>query len=278
MSATTSPLQSVGSLIIPKFRRRFSLYVVYGALLLAAYCVSFVLRYDLPLDRQLFLLMMATAPIVVLANLLSLDLVGQMGTWWQYTGVPDIRDICLAALCTCAVLVSATTWIFQPPNYSRAVLVIDAILNVCLVGGIKLGFRYVAETRRQVSKGRSTIIVGAGVCGVALARDLRQAADLGLRPVGFVDDDVQKAGQKIAGLRVLGSIDRLETIIPHHGVSCVLIATSAIFGKKLESIVAACKTSRRFAAATRTPLPMASGSAIRRNRRCFCMPTTTCSR
>ena len=242
MSATTSPLQSVGNLIIPKFRRRFSLYVVYGTLLLAAYCVSFVLRYDLPLDRQLFLLMMATAPIVVLANLLSLDLVGQLGTWWQYTGVPDIRDICLAAFCTSAVLVTATTWIFQPTNYSRAVLVMDAILNVCLVGGVKLGFRYVAETRRQVSKGRSTIIVGAGVCGVALARDLRQAADLGLRPVGFVGDDVQKADQKIAGLRVLGPIEQLGTIIAHHGVSCVLIATSTI-GKKLESIVAACKTS-----------------------------------
>src|SRR5271167_1247781 len=244
MTAISSPLQALGNLVLPKHRRRFSLYVVYGALLFTAYGASFLLRYDLPLDRQLLMLLFATAPVVVIANLLSLEAVGQLGTWWQYTGVPDLRDICLAGFGTTAVLVSAATWLFQPVGYSRAVLVIDAILNICLVGGVKLGFRYMVEVRRQVTTSRPAVIVGAGVCGVALARDLRQAADLGYRAVGFVDDDVQKQGQKIAGLRVLGSTDELKPFIDKHGISCVLIATSAISGKKLEAAMAACKTSR----------------------------------
>ena len=77
------------------------------------------------------------------------------------------------------------------------------------------------EVRRQVTTSRPAVIVGAGVCGVALARDLRQAADLGYRAVGFVDDDIQKQGQKIAGLRVLGSTDELKPFIDKHGISCV---------------------------------------------------------
>jgi len=220
------------------------LYVVYGALLFIAYLISFLLRYDLPLNHQQLVLLFSTAPVVVLANLLSLEIVGQMGAWWQYTGVPDIRDICLSAFGTSAVLVFAATWVFQPAGYSRAVLLIDAVLNICVVGGVKLAVRYTVEVRRQASSTRPAVIVGAGVCGVALARDLRQAAHLGLRAIGFVDDDTQKVGQKIAGLRVLGSTDDLQALIDKHGVSCVLIATSAISGKKLEAAISACKTSR----------------------------------
>ena len=244
MSTTVSPLSPVVSLASTKLRRRFSLYVVYGTLLLVAYSVSFILRYDLPLSHDSLLLLTASAPIVVLANLLALELVGQLGTWWQYTGVPDLRDICIAAFSVSALLIAAATWIFQPPGYSRAVLVLDAILNVCIVGGVKLAFRYAVETRRQSSTGKPALIVGAGVCGVALARDLRQASDLGYRPIGFVDDDPDKLNQKIAGLKVLGTTSELGSVLARHGASCVLIATSATFGKKLESIMAACKTSR----------------------------------
>jgi len=243
MTAISSPLQALGSLALAKQRKRFSLYVMYGALLFIAYSASFLLRYDLPLDHRVLVLLFSTAPVVVFLNFLSLEIVGQLGSWWQYSGVPDIRDICLAAFGTAAVLVSAATWLFQLAGYSRAVLVIDAILNVCVVGGVKLGFRYLVETRRQVTASRSAVIVGAGVCGVALARDLRQAGDLGFRPMGFVDDDPQKHGQKIAGLRVLGPMDEMKSIIDQHGVSCVLIATSAISGKRLESAIATCKTS-----------------------------------
>ena len=79
MTAISSPLQAFGNLVLPKHRRRFSLYVVYSALLFTAYGASFLLRYDLPLDRQLLMLLFATAPVVVIANLLSLEAVGTTG-------------------------------------------------------------------------------------------------------------------------------------------------------------------------------------------------------
>lgn len=109
MTAISSPLQALGSLALAKQRKRFSLYVVYGALLFIAYSASFLLRYDLPLDHRVLVLLFSTAPVVVFLNLLSLEIVGQLGSWWQYSGVPDIRDICLAAFGTAAVLVSAAT-------------------------------------------------------------------------------------------------------------------------------------------------------------------------
>jgi FtsH-binding integral membrane protein len=85
MTAISSPLQAIGNFVLPKYHKRFSLYVVYGTLLLVAYAASFLLRYDLPLDHKLLVLLFVTAPVVVIANLFGLEVVGQLGKWWQYT-------------------------------------------------------------------------------------------------------------------------------------------------------------------------------------------------
>ena len=52
---------------------------------------------------------------------------------------------------------------------------------------------------------RSVLIVGAGDGGRLLLREILRNPDLGLRPVGFVDDDPRKQGARIdRGVRVLG--------------------------------------------------------------------------
>lgn len=118
MAATINAApQSLRNLLLHGCRRRFSLYVVYGTLLLTAYGASFLLRYDLPLDHRLLILLFATAPVVVIANLFSLEAVGQLRNWWQYAGGSELRDISLVVFGTAAVLVSAAIWLFPSAGY-----------------------------------------------------------------------------------------------------------------------------------------------------------------
>ena len=53
------------------------------------------------------------------------------------------------------------------------------------------------------------LIYGAGDGGELLVRELQNNFQLGLTPVGFLDDDPQKHGRVIHGLRVFGSVERL---------------------------------------------------------------------
>ena len=56
-----------------------------------------------------------------------------------------------------------------------------------------------------------TLVVGAGVAGQALARDLREASEYGLEPIGFLDDDEVSVD---GGCRipVLGTLDELTEV------------------------------------------------------------------
>jgi FlaA1/EpsC-like NDP-sugar epimerase len=67
-----------------------------------------------------------------------------------------------------------------------------------------------------------TLIVGAGVAGRALARDLASAPEFGLNPIGFVDDDPAK--QAVTSLPVLGTLDEVARIALSENVDAVVLA------------------------------------------------------
>ncbi len=71
-----------------------------------------------------------------------------------------------------------------------------------------------------------TLIVGAGVAGRALARDLEAAPQFGLRPVGFADDDPGK--QTVTDYPVLGPLDRVAEVALTHDVDVVVMAIPAL--------------------------------------------------
>ena len=70
------------------------------------------------------------------------------------------------------------------------------------------------------------LIVGAGVAGRALARDLEAAPQFGLMPVGFVDDDPTK--QEVTHYPVLGSLDRVAEIAIRENIDVVVMAIPAL--------------------------------------------------
>jgi len=67
-----------------------------------------------------------------------------------------------------------------------------------------------------------TLVVGAGIAGQALARDLAATPDFGLRPIGFLDDDPW--AEPGVGLPVLGRLHELTEIALRMQVEVVVLA------------------------------------------------------
>ncbi|HEX6919218.1 MAG TPA: polysaccharide biosynthesis protein [Actinomycetes bacterium] len=78
--------------------------------------------------------------------------------------------------------------------------------------------------------GLRTLVVGAGVAGRALARDLRDAPELGLWPIGFLDDDPAKTGAP--GMPVLGTLADLAAVALSDRVEIVIIAIPLLATEK----------------------------------------------
>jgi FlaA1/EpsC-like NDP-sugar epimerase len=205
------------------------------------YYASFLLRLDAKLDSADLAIFWKTLPFVLLIKLVLSYQCGLMHGWWRYVGISDLLDISKASLLSSVLIFCLVEGIFRLQGFPRSVVVIDLLLTIMVLGGVRFAVRAYTERARSHSTQGNTLIVGAGDAGSAIVRELKQNPGLNYNPVGLVDDDLSKKGVKIHGVRVLGSTDELHELILQYQVSCVMIAIPRANGKVVERIIAKCR-------------------------------------
>lgn len=87
---------------------------------------------------------------------------------------------------------------------------------------------------------KNVLIVGAGVAGCDVAREINRDMSTGLRIVGFIDDDPKKTGEVIYGTKVLGMRDKLGKIVSQFNVGEIIIAIPSARGEEIRKYVRLC--------------------------------------
>ena len=122
------------------------------------------------------------------------------------------------------ILVVAVTFFIRSESYSRLVMLIFWGLDLALVFGFRLGIREILHHLRRHGRFlRSVLIVGAGPLGREVAQTLRGHPELGLRVVGFLDDQLP-VGERVEGREVLGGYDAVRPVVQAHRVGQIFVA------------------------------------------------------
>jgi FlaA1/EpsC-like NDP-sugar epimerase len=231
-------------------RNRYFLLLDVPFLWVAA-LMAFVLRFDLRFTayRDEFLFFVAVAsvikPLVFFAS-------GVYGRYWRYASVPDAVTLFIAITgASIAILLTLVValWADAIPSFSRSVVFNDWLLTVLLIGGLRGSVRLMAESQRVGSTGaarpdavrKAVLIAGAGEAGMIVARDLRRNPQMGMVPVGFLDDDPSKVGHLIAGLRVHGRLSELRAVAAAHNVTLVVVAMPTAPGSVIRELSEQCR-------------------------------------
>lgn len=132
---------------------------------------------------------------------------------WRYAGSKEYLSLLLGAALGFALYRITIPLVFP---IQLPVLYLVALTSMSLLGMITIRLLY-RLFRRHITTGKNPrnqiplAIVGAGDAGVLLLRELQSNADSIYRPVCFFDDDQQKVGKFILGVKVAGTIED----IPH---------------------------------------------------------------
>ena len=176
-------------------------------------------------------------------------LFGMYRRYWRYTSIPD-----LAVVFTAVSASSVVMWIFVTfairrwfDEFSRVVILNDWLLTLAAAGGLRLAIRVFSESSfpgRTATRASATaqriLIVGAGAAGTLVAREMRRNPQLGMEPVGFLDDDPVKIGKQMAGLVVLGETRVLPEVVRSSRIDSVVIAMPTAPGRTVRAIVEMC--------------------------------------
>ena len=211
------------------FVHRFRRNLVDGLVLVLAFVTAFMVRFDGVLPEQMLKRMVFLLPYVVVFRYLTLSMVGVPRFAWRFVGLRESGRILQG------VFLSSLFFVFLRVAGEQAldltgraryllipygVIIIDALLAFLGIAGVRVLARLRNERRsrlRHLSPSVSgppvrVLLVGAGSAGAQVARGIIARPDMGLFPVGFVDDDSLKHGSDVHGLRVLGSCSDLERL------------------------------------------------------------------
>ncbi len=231
-------------------RRRTAVkFLLHLAVFVSAWQLSFLARFDFDVPAPYQEAMGATIFMMLAAKAAGFAAFGLFRGWWRYVSIKDVLPI--AAGCTLGTVLLAASVVLVHGTYfvPRSVYLIDWGATLLLVLGARYAIRAGRESlgRNRRSGDRRVLIVGAGLAGQMIAREIRENAGLGMNAVGFIDDDAQKIGTRIQGLKVLGGHERLEPICRTLGVDEIVIAMPSAAPADLRHIVEHCRgVSARF--------------------------------
>lgn len=157
---------------------------------------------------------------------------------WSRVGVRDLVRLGTAVGLGGAVLLAFAVVLRAYLPMPRSVPLIAMVLAFLLLGGVRLGVRLYWEGKRGKGvQGTRVLVVGAGEAGSMVVREMLRHPEAGLYPVGFLDDDPNKRGQTIAGVRVMGTLEALPQVARALEVEEVLVAIPSAPGSVVRKVV-----------------------------------------
>jgi FlaA1/EpsC-like NDP-sugar epimerase len=207
-------------------------------LIFASLVLAWLLRFDfsLPYRELLF----SAAPLLIVVRLAAIRRFGLLHGWWRYTGVSDALDIVKAIALGSAVFLVVMRFILGVAAFPRTIYVLEALLSIGLLAGVRLFSRILTESVSQVTGSRCKVmLIGAGSAAHIVIRELKRKSSCDV--VGCVDDDESKLGIKLQGVPVIGSVDQLPSLLPSYAVDEVLIAVPSATGKQMQRFVRICE-------------------------------------
>ena len=211
--------------------------------------VAFSARFEGPWAADVLRALQVFVASAVPLKLLFLFWLGLYRRLWRYASVTDL-EMLIAGAAACAVVdvVLGTVGLraigLLPGRLSYAVILLDACLSALVIALPRLAVRVVARHQRRSRDDtfRRTIVVGAGVAGGMIVRELVENAQLGMVPVAILDDDPRKHGMRLHNVPVLGPLSALEKAASTIAATDVVIAMPSAPGRTIREVVRAART------------------------------------
>jgi len=235
-------------------RLRMAIKGVGDALLLAiAYQIAFELRFDGDVPARFRTIFAYSSPLVVLTKVILLYNFHLYHYPWRFTGVNELISLVKAVSLASLFILADYALAVEMISFPRSTILFDWFLSVALLSSFRLIPRLMhdrmmpaaAMPRRSATDAQSApqnvLLYGAGDFGASLVEQIQRRYGSAKRIIGFIDDDPGLRHMRIHGVEVLGGKSVLPAIAKRQQIHEIIIAISAISGKKLSEIVEACK-------------------------------------
>jgi FlaA1/EpsC-like NDP-sugar epimerase len=212
------------------------------SIFLAAYWLAFCLRFDFAVPDQHVVTFWLTLPWVLILKQVIFYLAGHFHGWWRYVTLADLGALLRATIFSFLALTALNHFVL-PVYIPRSILLLDALITIVSLGGLRASFRLFREQFIPAfnhGNYRRALLVGADHASGVLAHQIQANAQLGYRISGFLDVNGARRGSRLGGIPVLGALDDVRDIARSSESTEVLVTAGSLPGTQLRSLMEQC--------------------------------------
>jgi FlaA1/EpsC-like NDP-sugar epimerase len=204
-------------------------------ILVSTFLLAYLVRFEFKIPANQMAPLLAQLPLVVLIQLGILYLTGAYSFIWRYTSLKEIKVFVAASIWSTVILMAIR---FSPFTILReyqvplSIILMNAFIAFPATLELRLLRRWVFETYEKnrtaleetVGPLKRVLLVGAGRSGAMALKEMAARGDMGLKVVGFIDDDLNKQGMMIQGIKVLGTTEDILRLAGPLAIEEVVVA------------------------------------------------------
>ncbi len=241
---------------------RIALLVVLDVLIVNfAYIFWLLMRFDFDVNsvpfNAYFEVYVNNMFLITLVSILGLALSGIYTSIWKYAGSDELVKVVIGALLS-VVFSMASMSLFQQ-SLPRSTYIVAFMIIVLGVGGIRMLYRSLRRLRNPGahigalrltragligSDTRKVMMVGAGDAGASMIKEIKDHPEYGQKVVVAIDDNPEKIGRRIAGVKVAGDTSQIRRIARKYSVDDIIVAIPSANNKVIQKIVGECNKTR----------------------------------
>lgn len=203
--------------------------------------LSLLLRYEFQLDTIPEYFMNAVwlhLPVSILITLAIFYIFRLYHSLWAYAGVNEMQNILVASFSSAAL--QGVTLLLFDRSVPKSYYFFNAFLLVGFTVTSRFAYRFAREARRKKHNKNNSIsvmIVGAGDAGNTIIKEINSSYFSTMRIRCIIDDDPQKWGRYIQGIKVVGGRDRIVENASLHEIDEIIIAIPSAGRRTIKEIV-----------------------------------------
>lgn len=217
-----------------------------------------LLAVNFALYAGLFLRFGSEIPVRYTSNTLLLVAVTTLAYWlafavfhmydrvWRYASIRELFLLSCSVLSGSLGMVGILWLVDRTLILPRSAVALQFFISGALVGGARLFLRagvHERFTNRKIAVfKRRALIVGGGDAGALIIKELQKhQAALGIQICGILDDDPQKLGRDIYGVKIIDNTANLKKWIREYDIDDVIIAMPSAPGTVIRRILQGCE-------------------------------------
>lgn len=213
------------------------LFLIDIAIIWFSIVTSYLFRFTNHIPQEYVVQMVVYGLISTVAIGGSLVYFGLYRRMWQYASIGEIISV-LKAIVVGAILSYAVAFVILPQRVPLSIEVRSMETILLLVGGARFIWRVFRNDRfNNKDTEVHTLIVGAGDCGILIAREMMGPSFADTRLIGFIDDSTDKYHLSILGVPVLGNRYDIPRIVKEREIHEIIIAMPSVSRTEISEII-----------------------------------------